>query len=147
MTLRNSRMAVLASFLGLQPLLAEPGRTNWPQFRGPGASGVADGFPTPTNWEVEKGAGVRWKSEIPGLAHSSPITWGDKVFVTTAISGDPNPYLKVGLYGESPKKTAQNRSRDRRRRLCRAGAGDCAAAPGRFAYLAPVTGSRNANSK
>jgi outer membrane protein assembly factor BamB len=81
----------------------EPSKGNWPQFRGPAASGVADGFATPTTWDVPGGKGVRWKTPIPGLAHSSPIVWGDKLFVTTAVSSDPNPYLKVGLYGESPK--------------------------------------------
>lgn len=76
---------------------------HWPQFRGTAASGVADGFPTPAAWDVPAGKGVRWKTPIPGLAHSSPIIWGDKLFVTTSVSADPNPYLKVGLYGESPK--------------------------------------------
>jgi len=45
---------------------------------------------------------VRWKTPIPGLAHSSPIVWGDRLFVTTAVSSEANPYLRVGLYGESP---------------------------------------------
>jgi outer membrane protein assembly factor BamB len=84
---------------------AEPARTavNWPQFRGPAASGVADGFPLPAQWDVEKGENIKWKTMVPGLAHSSPIAWGDRIFVTTAVSSDPNPYLRVGLYGESPK--------------------------------------------
>lgn len=77
-------------------------QTNWPQFRGPSASGVAEGQPTATTWNVESGENIKWKTPIPGLAHSSPIVWGDKLFVTTAVSTDPNPILKVGLYGESP---------------------------------------------
>ncbi len=76
---------------------------DWPQFRGTGANGVADGIATPTKWNVETGENIRWKTAIPGLAHSSPIVWGDKLFVTSAVSSDPDPYLKVGLYGESPK--------------------------------------------
>ncbi len=75
---------------------------NWPSFRGPNACGVAEGFTTPTTWSVEKSEHIRWKTPIPGLAHSSPIVWGDRVFITSAVSEDQNPYLRVGLYGESP---------------------------------------------
>ena len=73
---------------------------HWPSFRGPGASGVAEGYATPTTWDLETGANVRWKTAIPGIGHSSPAVWGDKVFVTTAISGKEDPELKVGLYGD-----------------------------------------------
>ena len=73
---------------------------NWPQFRGPGASGVADGKTTPTAWDAAKMTNVKWKTEIPGLAHSSPVVWDDRVFVTTAISSDPKASLRVGLYGD-----------------------------------------------
>jgi len=81
---------------------AESSGGQWPSFRGPGASGVSDGFPLPTEWDVPSGKNVKWKTPIPGLAHSSPIVWGDRIFVTTAISTDDKPYLKIGLYGESP---------------------------------------------
>jgi outer membrane protein assembly factor BamB len=73
---------------------------NWPSFRGANASGVAEGKPTPTTWNVEKGENILWKTPIPGLAHASPVVWGDKLFITTAISGDPKPFLRVGLYGD-----------------------------------------------
>jgi len=73
---------------------------NWPQFRGPQASGVADGKTSPTAWDVAKMSNIKWKTEIPGLAHSGPVVWGDKVFVTTAISIDPKASLRVGLYGD-----------------------------------------------
>lgn len=76
---------------------------NWPSFRGPHACGVADGHPLPATWNVETGENVKWKTPIPGLAHSSPIVWGDRLFVTSAVSSDPDPFLRVGLYGESPK--------------------------------------------
>jgi outer membrane protein assembly factor BamB len=71
----------------------------WPSFRGINASGVADGQAPPATWDVEKGVNVRWKTPIPGLGHSCPIVWGDRVFLTTAISGDPNAGLRVGHYG------------------------------------------------
>lgn len=86
--------------VGLQG--ADPTDSNWPSFRGPGARGVAEGYATPTEWNVESSENIRWQSPIPGLAHSSPVVWGDRLFVTTAVSEDPNPYLRVGLYGESP---------------------------------------------
>ena len=73
---------------------------NWPQFRGPNASGVADGARPPTTFNVDKGLNVRWKTEIPGVAVSSPIAWGDQIFVTTAISSDPKAGLRHGLYGD-----------------------------------------------
>jgi outer membrane protein assembly factor BamB len=77
-----------------------PADANWPSFRGPNASGVADGRPLPTEWDVPASRNVRWRTPIPGLGHSSPIIWGDRLFVSTAISGMDNPQLKVGLYGD-----------------------------------------------
>jgi outer membrane protein assembly factor BamB len=73
---------------------------DWPSFRGINASGIAEGFQTPTLWNVEEKKNVAWKTPIPGLGHSSPIVWGNRVFVTTAISGQEKPELKVGLYGD-----------------------------------------------
>ena len=62
------------------------GAREWPSFRGPRGSGILDGAHSPTVWDVEKGINVQWKTPIPGLAHSSPVVWGDRVFVTTAVS-------------------------------------------------------------
>ncbi|HVF89933.1 MAG TPA: PQQ-binding-like beta-propeller repeat protein [Blastocatellia bacterium] len=73
---------------------------NWPTFRGPAASGVAEGFSTPVSWNAEKSENIAWKTPIPGLAHSSPIVWGDRVYVTTAISSDPKTVFRHGLYGD-----------------------------------------------
>ncbi|MDX2034304.1 MAG: PQQ-binding-like beta-propeller repeat protein [Blastocatellia bacterium] len=72
---------------------------NWPSFRGPHASGVADGQGLPDTWDGEKGANIRWRTRIPGLAHSSPIVWEDKLFVTTAVSSRNDARFKPGLYG------------------------------------------------
>lgn len=83
---------------------------NWPSFRGYNASGVADGVPTPTSWDATKSVNVLWKTPIPGLAHSSPVVWGDRVFVTTAISSKGNEYFRHGLYGDvdSDKDTSKH---------------------------------------
>src|SRR5262245_51112890 len=73
---------------------------NSPTDRGPDASGVADGQQPPTTWDAPKGVNVRWKTPIPGLGHSCPVVWGDKLFVTTAVSGDLDPKVRTGLYGD-----------------------------------------------
>jgi len=78
---------------------------NWPSFRGPNASGVADGKPTATNWDGAKGTNILWKTSIPGLAHSSPVVWGDRVFVTTAVSSKGNENFRHGLFGDVTSDT------------------------------------------
>jgi len=77
----------------------QSGGINWPAFRGPGSSGINEGYATPTEWNAETGENVAWKTPIPGLAHSSPVVWGNLVFVTTSISGRDNS-VRVGLYGD-----------------------------------------------
>ena len=74
-------------------------RADWPQYRGPSASGVASGSHLPSSWNVETGENVRWHTPIPGLAHSSPVVTGDRVYVATAIASK-EAELKVGLYGD-----------------------------------------------
>ncbi len=73
---------------------------HWPQFRGAFASGVADGQNLPDEWDATTGKNIRWKVEIPGLAHASPIVWGDKLFVTSAISSRSDATIRPGLYGD-----------------------------------------------
>jgi len=65
---------------------------NWPQWRGPLGTGAAPLGDPPLEWNEAEGKNIRWKTEIPGRGHSTPIVWGDQVFVTTAIPfGDPLP--------------------------------------------------------
>jgi outer membrane protein assembly factor BamB len=78
-------------------VVARPG--NWPSFRGAFASGVADGQLPPTKWDVDKAGPRLWMTPIPGLGHSCPIIWGDRIFVSTAVSNDPKSEFKPGLYG------------------------------------------------
>jgi outer membrane protein assembly factor BamB len=73
---------------------------NWPQFRGAGALGNGDGKPTPAAWDATKNQGVRWKTKIPGLAHSSPVVWGDRIYLTTAVSSAAKVEERYGLYGD-----------------------------------------------
>ena len=73
--------------------------TSWPSFRGRDARGVAEGYPTPVTWDVATGENIAWKTPIPGMAHSSPVVWGGRVFVMTAVRLEGEAELKVGLYG------------------------------------------------
>ena len=77
-----------------------PRKDQWSSFRGELASGVAEGQNLPERWDGQKGVNVRWKTRIPGLAHSSPVVWGDRVYVTTAVSSRGNDSFRHGLYGD-----------------------------------------------
>ena len=77
---------------------SNPGAHNWPQFRGTRALGIAEGDSVPAEWDVATDKNVAWKTPIPGMAHSSPIVWGDRVFVTTAVRRDAESELS-SLYG------------------------------------------------
>jgi outer membrane protein assembly factor BamB len=59
---------------------------NWPQWRGPDGSGISNEKNLPASWTPT--TNIQWKAAIPGRGHSSPIVWGNRVFVTTAIEGD-----------------------------------------------------------
>ncbi|MBL9199961.1 MAG: PQQ-binding-like beta-propeller repeat protein [Opitutaceae bacterium] len=81
-------------------LLSAAHAKNWPQYRGPAATGLDDSTALPTTWNAETGENIRWSAPIPGLSHASPIVWGDRVFVATAGNRDGRKSdLKVGLYG------------------------------------------------
>ncbi|MEX2174819.1 MAG: PQQ-binding-like beta-propeller repeat protein [Pirellulaceae bacterium] len=67
-------------------LADEAALVNWPQFRGPLASGVAPQGNPPTEWNETKN--IRWKVAIPGIGSSTPVVWNDKVFLLTAIETD-----------------------------------------------------------
>lgn len=69
---------------------------NWPQWRGPNASGVSTERNLPTEWSETKN--VQWKTEIPGRGHSSPIIWGKKIFLTTSIEGPVIPGAKAATH-------------------------------------------------
>jgi len=82
------------------PTKTETGGEHWAQFRGKDASGVGDGASVPAEWDVAAGTGIRWQVEIPGLGNSSPIIWGDRIFVTTAVAGGLEQEIRTGLTGE-----------------------------------------------
>jgi outer membrane protein assembly factor BamB len=70
---------------------------DWPAFRGAGASGVAPAPATPpVAFDVPASVGVVWRRLVPGLAHSSPIVWGGRVYVTTAVPASGTPTVTLG---------------------------------------------------
>jgi outer membrane protein assembly factor BamB len=73
---------------------------NWPGFRGPGARGVAESTKLPVRWNVATGENIAWKTEIPGLGLSSPVIWNNLIFVTSAVSLNPNMVFEAKLKGE-----------------------------------------------
>ena len=90
----------VAGLVGPPVRAAQRADENWPQFRGLHAAGIGDGAMLPETWDATKRTGILWTTHIPGLAHSSPVVWGDQVFVTTAISSRPGATFKPGLYGD-----------------------------------------------
>ena len=90
------RIAVaLASTIACLSLTAHA--TDWPQFRGRDASGVAVGASAPpVSWALQPAKGIGWHTPIPGLAHSSPIVWAQRVYVTTAVAAEGKPAVVLG---------------------------------------------------
>jgi outer membrane protein assembly factor BamB len=91
---------------GCQVLAAE----QWPQFRGPGSAGVSESAGVlPDTWSATEN--VRWKTAIPGQGWSSPIAWGDRIFVTAVVPSEAVEAPRPGLYfgGERPAPTAEHR--------------------------------------
>ena len=71
------------------------GGSNWPQWRGPDGQGVSTETGLPTEWSGAKN--VKWKTAIAGRGHSSPIVWGKKIFLTTALDGEHIPGQTPGV--------------------------------------------------
>jgi outer membrane protein assembly factor BamB len=59
---------------------------NWPRFRGPNGEGIARDTGVPVEWTADNG--VLWKTVLPGVGHSSPIVWGDRIFVQSATASE-----------------------------------------------------------
>lgn len=70
---------------------------NWPQFRGADSTGVVDGGANlPTTWSATEN--VEWKTDIQGRGWSSPVVWGNQIFLTTVINTGESEAPKKGLY-------------------------------------------------
>jgi outer membrane protein assembly factor BamB len=84
------RRALLLIVPALVTVAAAAGAQQWPSFRGPGGSGVAAEAQPPIAWNVAASTNVVWGVDLPGLGHSSPVVWGERVFLTTAVTDAPS---------------------------------------------------------
>jgi outer membrane protein assembly factor BamB len=72
----------------------------WTAYRGYLSSGVLDDTNLPESFNPEKSINIKWKVTLPGLGHSSPVIWDDKLFITTAVSLADNKGIKTGIFGD-----------------------------------------------
>ena len=77
----------------------DPSR-QWSVYRGPQSSGYLDNVNLPDNWDIKTSVNIKWTTDVPGLALSCPIIWGDDLFLTTAISESDTSGLRTGIYGD-----------------------------------------------
>lgn len=89
-----------ATRIGVSAAPRRESTIHWPAFRGANANGIGDGRDTPTEWDLEGGEGVLWQSDLPGLGNSSPIVWGERIFVTTAVAEGIDQSIRTGLTGD-----------------------------------------------
>jgi hypothetical protein len=107
MTSRNICPAILLMGLAVVVAQAQAGRDQkadrfWPQWRGPNATGVSRTANPPLEWSETKN--IKWKTEIPGRGAASPVVWGDRLYLLTAVP--------IGLTGDAahaPRGTIEPR--------------------------------------
>ena len=96
----NSIRSIFSIFIVVSSLLVFDGnvwgQTSWPQFRGPMATGVADDARFPDKWSATEN--IAWKRDIPGRGWSSPVVWGENVFLTTVVNAGQTEEAIKGLY-------------------------------------------------
>jgi outer membrane protein assembly factor BamB len=101
--------SILALVLVLVSFHTVGAENRWPQFRGPKSLGVAEDPDLPDRWSATEN--VVWKTDIPGSGWSSPVVWGNKIFVTSVVSSVEAEKPKKGLYfgGERKPPTDEHR--------------------------------------
>jgi outer membrane protein assembly factor BamB len=110
--MRTTLVVLVAATIAMADAAGTAG-PNWPGWRGGDGSGVSSESSLPDTWSPT--ARVAWKAPIPGRAHSSPIVWGDRLFLTTAIEGaeipnhTPLKHVIEGSEWRSPDATGGNR--------------------------------------
>lgn len=102
------RRLLFLTLIWLFPFITNA-QDRWPQFRGAQSMGVAEDASLPEKWSATEN--VAWKTDIPGIGWSSPIVWGDKIFVTSVINTGDAEAPKKGLYfgGERPAPSSEHR--------------------------------------
>jgi outer membrane protein assembly factor BamB len=96
--MRGTLLIALGLFVACLPVVAHG--DEWPQFRGPNGSATSAATQLPAAWGADKN--VAWKAKVPGYGWSSPIIWGDKVFLTTAITDNQRKPASLGGFGGRP---------------------------------------------
>lgn len=86
---RKLPLAAMLALIASAAFAAEP--TDWPRWRGPHADGVAEGKNLLTRWSRTEN--IRWSVKLPGWGTSSPVVYGNRVFVTTEVNDDGNKAL------------------------------------------------------
>ena len=84
--MKLSAVLHIATALLLTTTLAAQSKSSWPQWRGPLATGVSPAAKPPVEWSETKN--VRWKVEIPGRGSGSPVVWGERVYLLSAVPAD-----------------------------------------------------------
>ena len=93
----HPRIPILVVTLACLGRLHAAPDANWPQFRGPGSTGLpGQGEQPPHTWSPTEN--VAWTTDVPGLGWSSPIVWGNRVFLTTVVRDGGEEMPQVGLY-------------------------------------------------
>ncbi len=88
------------------PAVAADGGAAWPSWRGPAHTGVNPDADPPVRWSEKEGINIRWKADVPGRGLSSPVIWGDRVFVLTATPMDAAAYER-SQQGAADKQARQ----------------------------------------
>jgi outer membrane protein assembly factor BamB len=107
----NQRLRALALTVGLGVLMlsAVSASDRWPQFRGLEAGAVADDPALPDTWSPTQN--VVWSLDVPGLGWSSPVVWGDQIFITSVISSGKATAPQRGIYSGTMSYDSQVRHR------------------------------------
>jgi outer membrane protein assembly factor BamB len=95
LTLAAAVLAGVGWTTGSAEQQSSPAARNWGQWRGPSATGVSTTATPPVEWSETKN--VRWKIAIPGRGSASPVVWGDRVYLLTAIAGDGSTAARGGV--------------------------------------------------
>ena len=85
--------AIVTGLFAIMAFTIAAPNTNWSGWRGPEGTGISAETNLPLEWSATKN--LKWKTAIPGRGHSSPIVWGDRVFLTTDVEGEVVPGAKA----------------------------------------------------
>lgn len=94
--MKSFSVPVVATFLVANALSGIAETEHWPQYRGAASDGIGEGATLPDNWSETEN--VVWRKQVPGWGWSSPVVWGKRVFVTSAMGQQDLPTPEIGGY-------------------------------------------------